>query len=181
MNKNTNNIKIEKEINAIFDLSLELHDLIEIKEYSIDDILKKRHDLYRLGTSILDNNNLNIETEWYNFFEICLSYCYSEKVTLSNVLVISKYTNIRRNYDWIIYVQTNENIIQNEKGILLNDKEIFFNLCLLLSENITLPSNILHLLQLGYDYFNLDLVTLLSNKIIKHKIEKVDKVIIYLL
>ena len=180
MKKNSNNIKIEREINELFSLTLELYDLIEVKEYSFNDVLKRRHDLYKLGIDILEKE-LNIQEQWYKTFSICLSYCYHKDRSLNDILTFSKYTNVRRNYDWIIYIKTSDNTVKNEEGILLEDKEIFFNLCLLLCDNITAPSNILHLLQLGYDYFNLDLSNLLKDKIIENKIEKINKSIIYLL
>lgn len=178
MKKNTNNIKVEREINDLFSLTLELYNLVEVKEYCFDDILITRHKLYKLGCEII-GNEIIVEKKWYEIFINCLPYIYSVDTTLQDILTISKYTNVRRNYDWMIYIKTAENIKKNEEGVLLEDKEILFNLCLLLCDNITTPSNVLHLLQLGYDYFNLDLTTLLSDKIRENKTKKIDESIIY--
>ena len=166
MKKKPNHFLI-KELNEIFNLTFKLQNLIEVEKYSFDDILIERKKLYKISIDIINNSDINIEQYWYSFFNICLKYAYCKEKPLNCFINSDRYYSNNRNYDWIIYARNSENIRNNTIGefVLLEDKDIFINLSILLSEDITQYSNILNLLQIGFDHYDLDLKLILSNRI----------------
>ena len=166
MKKKPNHFLI-KELNEIFNLTFKLQNLIEVEKYSFDDILIERKKLYQISNNILNDSDINIEQYWHNFFNICLKYAYCKEKPLSSFINSDRYYSNNRNYDWIIYARNSENMKNNTLGefVLLEDKDIFINLSILLSEDITQYSNVLNLLQIGFDYYDLDLKLILNSRI----------------
>lgn len=181
MKKKPNHFLI-KELNEIFNLTFKLQSLIEVEKYSFDDVLVERKKLYQISNNILNEDKINFEEYWFKFLNICLKYAYCIDKPLSCFINSDRYYSNNRNYDWIIYARNSENIKNNTLGefVLLNDKDIFINLSILLSEDITQYSNVLNLLQIGFDYYDLDLKLILSNRIKEVITQKNIKALVFL-
>ena len=157
-----------KELNEIFNLVCEYHKLIEVKQYNFDEFLKYRKELYLFAVeNVINIKDIDITKVWSKYFNYYLKYIDSDTMLLSDFLSYDKYISNNRNYNWIIHAKSTGSLsdVNNGYSLKLDTENIFINLSIQLSDFSY--DSILNLLQLGYDYFNINIKDLLINEIEK--------------